>query len=212
MSLEVEAFHKPIEFAALMMGFDRPWYVAGGWAIDLYLGRVRRQHKDIDFVIFRQDQLLLQKHFKGWEMKKVVGEGQLEPWLPDEWLELPTFQAFLQTGSDSYAELEVLFSDTEGDEWLFRRNHAIRRPLNKIGRYSELGVPYLSPEIVLLFKSKHVYVDSNPLHDHFEDEQKNDEADFQAVCQKLDAEQRSWLKRAMEVCYPGHSWLSQLTK
>ncbi len=29
--------------AALMKDFERPWFVAGGWAIDLYLGHVSRK-------------------------------------------------------------------------------------------------------------------------------------------------------------------------
>ncbi|HUP27277.1 MAG TPA: hypothetical protein VM409_02505, partial [Chloroflexia bacterium] len=181
-----EPFRKPLEFAKLMEGYEKPWYVAGGWAIDLYLGRVRREHKDIDFTAFREDQLLLQKHFEGYDLKKVVGEGQLEPWLPGERLESPDFQAFLQVGSDGYAEIEVLFADREGDDWLFRSNHDIRRPLSEIGLLSPQGVPYLSPDIVLLFKSKHVVMERNPLHDHFEEQQKNDEADFQAVYPTLD--------------------------
>ncbi|HUP27951.1 MAG TPA: hypothetical protein VM409_05905, partial [Chloroflexia bacterium] len=73
-------------------------------------------------------------------------------------------------------------------------------------------VPYLSPDIVLLFKSKHVVMERNPLHDHFEEQQKNDEADFQAVYPTLDREKSAWLKKALHVRYPeGHPWLEHLT-
>ena len=39
----------------LMRGFDGPWYVAGGWAIDLFLGRSTRAHSDVDIAILRRD-------------------------------------------------------------------------------------------------------------------------------------------------------------
>ena len=31
-----------------------PWYVAGGWAIDLFVGQVTRDHQDVDLVIGRR--------------------------------------------------------------------------------------------------------------------------------------------------------------
>ncbi len=33
--------------AAFMDGFDRPWWVVGGWAVDAFTG-VRREHDDVD--------------------------------------------------------------------------------------------------------------------------------------------------------------------
>ena len=30
-----------------MQGFSKPWFVAGGWALDLYLGHKTREHSDI---------------------------------------------------------------------------------------------------------------------------------------------------------------------
>jgi hypothetical protein len=31
-------FHYILKVAAMLSSLDKPWYVAGGWAIDLYLG------------------------------------------------------------------------------------------------------------------------------------------------------------------------------
>ncbi len=212
--MDASPFQRPLEIAALMQGFDRPWYVAGGWAIDLYLGRVRRRHKDVDLSMLRRDQLAIQAYLmqRGFtSMEKIVGEAnERQPWPPGEELEPDTFQVFVELGSDGFAEFELLFGPTEGDEWLFRRNHQIRRPLSKLGMISEVGVPFLSPEIVLLFKSRHVHkppADLDAKHVQF---QSNDEADFQEVRETLNEEQRTWLKNAIELCYPGHRWLDQL--
>ena len=35
------------EVSAALTGFDRPWWIAGGWAIDLHLGQQTRAH-DVD--------------------------------------------------------------------------------------------------------------------------------------------------------------------
>ena len=40
------------EFAA----WAAPWWVAGGWAIDLLLGRQTREHGDLDLLVLRRDQ------------------------------------------------------------------------------------------------------------------------------------------------------------
>jgi hypothetical protein len=41
-----------LQIAALMQRFERPSCIAGGWAIDLFLGRMTRPHKDIEIAIF----------------------------------------------------------------------------------------------------------------------------------------------------------------
>lgn len=45
------------EVVDLMSGLQVPWWIAGGWAIDLFLGRQTRAHGDTDVLIRRDDQL-----------------------------------------------------------------------------------------------------------------------------------------------------------
>lgn len=59
-----------------MEGFSRPWFVAGGWAIDLFLDRVTREHSDIEIAVLREDQLALQRHLVGWQFTKVIPQPQ----------------------------------------------------------------------------------------------------------------------------------------
>jgi hypothetical protein len=33
---------------AVMAAFQFPWFIAGGWALDLYIGRETREHDDIE--------------------------------------------------------------------------------------------------------------------------------------------------------------------
>ena len=42
---------RPEEAARLLDGVDAPWYVAGGWAIDLFLGGERRDHEDLEIAV-----------------------------------------------------------------------------------------------------------------------------------------------------------------
>src|SRR5436309_2225633 len=39
---------RPEEAARRLRGLDAPWYVAAGWAIDLFLGAERREHDDLE--------------------------------------------------------------------------------------------------------------------------------------------------------------------
>ena len=75
----------------LMDGFPGPWCVAGGWALDLFLGRVTRSHADVELAIFRQDQALLHRHFSTWELEKIVN-GQRHVWSEAQRLELPVHE------------------------------------------------------------------------------------------------------------------------
>lgn len=47
-------------FAALLV----PWWIAGGWAIDLFLGRQTREHQDIDVLILRRDHQAVRSLFR----------------------------------------------------------------------------------------------------------------------------------------------------
>ena len=44
----MDPFAAVVELDRVMTGFDRPWFVSGGWAIDLFVGRVTREHEDIE--------------------------------------------------------------------------------------------------------------------------------------------------------------------
>lgn len=188
----------PRKVFKLLAGFDKPWFIAGGWAIDLFLERVTRIHEDIEIAILRQDQLVLQSYLTGWEFEKVIPGRKMrrEKWDEGEWLDLPVHEIHGRNATSDPSTLEILLNESSGDEWKFRRNLKILRPQSMIGLHSENGIPFLSPEIVLLYKAR------NPTA--------NDEADFDKVCPRLDREPRHWLKHAIEACHPGHPWLEIL--
>lgn len=191
----MECFSEIIKLSRLLNNFKKPWFVAGGWAIDLFIGDITRLHKDIEIAIFRKDQNSLRKYLFGWEFTKVVN-GKMNPWNEHEWLELPIHEIHAHTQNSFFSKLEILLDESSESEWRFRRNLDIARPLSRIRLCSEIDIPFLAPEVVLLYKAK------NP--------RLKDEDDFHSVCRLLDEERQVWLKQAITVCHPGHHWLTEL--
>src|SRR4051794_3932232 len=42
------------------------WWIAGGWAIDLWLGQQTREHVDLDIVTLRTNQRVFWRRLQGW--------------------------------------------------------------------------------------------------------------------------------------------------
>ncbi|WP_181350219.1 nucleotidyltransferase domain-containing protein [Thalassobacillus sp. CUG 92003] len=175
-----------------MQGYEGKWLIAGGWAIDLHIGEVTREHHDIEVAVFREDQRELQRLFQGWTVK-VAKEKELVEWDLMEHLAQPLHEIHVNHEED---HLEILLNERKGRYWQFRRNHDITYPLSHMHLRSEQGFPYLNPEIVLLYKAKAT--------------SDKDEADFQNVFPFLNERQKEWLKQALIQCYPQHRWLEQL--
>ena len=188
-------FDQPKRVAALMREFEPDWFVAGGWAIDLFLEKEKRPHEDIEIAIFRRDQSALQNHLQDWHLQKVEN-GILSDWNKDDFLELPIFEIHCFNEKKELSRFEVLLNEINGKEWIFRRNEIITKPLSELHSESNHGIKFLRPEVVLLYKSK------NP--------REKDERDFQAVVDYLDNESKKWLRNALLVCFSEHHWRQRL--
>lgn len=185
--------HSCEEVVEWMETFDRPWGVAGGWAIDLFVGHVTRAHSDIEIAIFREDQRRLKEVLDDWSFQKVV-MGQMVDW-ESETLELPIHElhGVQETNGN---RLEVLLNECEKGQWVFRREPAITFPSSLSFLMSKEGIPYLHPVIVLLYKSKNT--------------REKDHADFLTVKELINKRDKAWLYNALGIHAPGHSWISQL--
>jgi len=177
----------------VMSAFNKRWFIAGGWAIDLFIGAKTREHADIEIGIFRKDQLYLKDYLKEWDFKKVK-KGEFYPW-GNEFIELPIHElhAFHSSNGD---KLEVLLNEMHENVWKFRRDLRISHLCDSAWSYSDKGIPYLSPEIVLLYKVKNT--------------REKDHQDFLTVKDYLDKEKKRWLRNAIELHEPTHEWLSYL--
>lgn len=179
----------------LMAGFELPWAFCGGWAIDLFLGRVARPHKDVDVAILRRDQLALQEHLDstGWSCQIAHG-GALQPWSEGSFIEHPRHSVWCRNPRHDPEFLEVLLNEGSDGRFLFRRDRLLTRDLAHVFLRSWVGLPFLAPEVVLLYKSGDA-------------KQSEAEADFRAALPALDPEQRGWLGAALGQFSPAHPWL-----
>lgn len=62
--------------------------------------------------------------------------------------------------------------------------------------WTQNGIPYLQPEIQLLYKAKGL--------------RPQDQADFDAALPLLDERRRAWLTDCLRRTLPGHPWLGSL--
>jgi hypothetical protein len=196
---QVISFEPIAAVARVMAGFPRPWFVSGGWAIDLFVGRATREHEDREVGLFRRDQAALHEHLSGWEREKVVfgSEGAAwASWERGERIELPLFQLRARRQGGEPGEIEFFLNDAEGDEWICRRDARITRPVGEISGRSGSGIPFLAPEIQLLYKAKW--------------HREKDEHDFTVALGRMSPAQRAWLKARLELIHPGDPWLAAL--
>jgi hypothetical protein len=184
---------EPHAAAARMAGLGAPWCVGGGWAVDLFLGRVTRPHADVDLVLLRGDQQRLHEHLAGWRFQRVV-KGTFSEWMPGERIDPPVHE--IHARAPDGTALEFLLNDHDAREWIYRRDPAVRCPLPAVMVPSAAGIPVLCPAVVLLYKAKAP--------------RDADEHDFHALLPALPDHQRRWLRDALARVHPGHPWLAHL--
>jgi hypothetical protein len=187
----------PAEVAA-RFGTARPrWWIAGGWAIEFAAGHAFRAHADIDVLVLRRDQLMVQDVLPGWQWHAADPPGRLRPWRPGELLPPDVHDVWCRPGPAAPWRIQVMLDESAGTDWVSRRDQRIRRPVASLGHVTADGLPYLAPEIQLFYKAN--------------GRRPKDEADFAAVLPALTAAQRRWLRAALAVAYgPAHPWRARL--
>ena len=170
------------------------WAVAGGWAIDLWLGRQTREHHDVEVAVRRCDQSAALTSLRDdWEMCCLDPPGsEWRPWHGDL-IEAPAFQ--LQARSAS-TEFDIFLEETVGALWQFRRDRRITLPFSEVSMVSSSGLPVVRPAVQLLYMAKST--DAKNQHD------------FEVARPMLDRESAAWLAMVLAIAHPGHRWLALL--
>jgi uncharacterized protein (DUF952 family) len=189
----------------VMAGFGGLWWVAGGWALDLFLGHKTRPHADLEFSVLAADQRALFEHLRGWDLRLAAPGASLPAW-DGTTIRPPFHQVWARRGPgrpahpDEFAAdpsmVGFLLEPSSADRWVFRRHPAVSRPLDQVGTTTRDGVRFVRPEVALLFKAK---------APRFKDRR-----DFDRVLPRLDRAARSWLASALEQAHPGHRWRERL--
>lgn len=184
----------PSEIARIMAGMAAPWWIVGGWAIEVFTGQ-SREHEDIDVAIFRGDLPSVLDHlllnYCVWSNLS----GTLRPLRrPDELLE-GCRQLWVRRDAESPWLFDLLLTPHEADTWISVRDDRIRRTFAE-SVFTCDGIDYLRPEIVLHLKAKLT--------------RPKDDSDFTAALSLLESDARAWLRSALEIANPDHPWLERL--
>jgi len=187
---------RPHEVAARLAGVEAPWYVAAGWAIDLFLGGGHREHEDLEIAVpnDRLDEVVAA--FPELEFFVITGPQEATPLAEARDRLAETHQTWAREPETELWRFDVFREPSDGGMWVCRRDETIRLPYGEVIERTEDGIPYARPEIVLLFKACHA--------------RERDQGDFEAVLPRLGAERRRWLIDALGRVHPGHPWLEAL--
>ncbi|MFH8562131.1 nucleotidyltransferase domain-containing protein [Streptomyces sp. NPDC017988] len=184
----------PNEVARRLAGVRTPWYVAAGWALDLFLGRQTRDHGDIEIAIPDASFPEVRQHFPGYVFD-AAGSGRIWENATPEVL-AAVHQTWLRDPATGKYLLDVFREPHDGDTWIYRRDEKIRLPYSDIIHHTRDRIPYLAPELVLLFKAKHA--------------RRKDQRDFDAILPHMTRAQHETLAELLARVHPGHPWLVDL--
>lgn len=164
------------------------WWLSGGHALELHVGRAWRVHDDIDVGITRSDAGGLLEVLHGWDIH-IGAAGVLTPW-DGGLLDADRSQNNLwcRPAPASPWSIDVTVGDGDEHEWVYRRDPRIRRRWSDAVLTAFDGTPYLAPELQLLFKSKNV--------------RPKDDVDAVTVIPLLEPGRRAWLGGHLPADHP----------
>lgn len=173
-------------------GVAVPWYVAGGWALELFTEGAARAHHDLEIGVPKGRFGEIIAAFPGFEWD-VIADGRILPFPAEAENQ---HQTWLRAPATGRYHLDVFREPHIGDRWACRRDPSITLPYAELIRHTREGLPYAIPEVVLLFKAKAP--------------RDKDEADFRHVLPALDQSQRLRLSEWLSRVHPGHPWLERI--
>ncbi|MGH8892522.1 MAG: nucleotidyltransferase domain-containing protein [Actinomycetes bacterium] len=185
----------PTQVLRLFAGVPFTWWVVGGWSLEADPRRPRRPHEDIDVAFPAHDLPAVRERLASYHLWQ-AGPPGLRPLLPGEDLRAECEQLWVRRDAYSPWLLDLLLTPVDGDEWVYKRDRRIRRPLRDVIRTGPDGVPYQVPEIAMLFKSRHL--------------RDKDRQDLDVTLSRLDEPARRWLHESLALTAPAHPWLDQI--
>ena len=182
------------EIVERFAAFEVDWWVAGGQAIDLFLGWETRHHEDLDIEMYRDDRDFLFEVFAGWDLH-VVSEGQLVPWQRGDPIDDAVFGVWGRPTPDDAWAIEVILANGDETTWRFRRDPDISLPRSRLTA-ERRGVPFCTPEVQLLYKAKQA--------------RPKDDVDLTRCLHRLGRDQKAWLRDAIARGRSDHPWVAVL--
>ncbi|MFC3800403.1 RimK family alpha-L-glutamate ligase [Cohnella sp. GCM10012308] len=186
------------EIERLFADWQGAWGIAGGWALDLHLGRQTRPHDDIDVLLPLADYASAYERLAAdWELY-LAEKGRLTRLGSEDRLTEET-DIWVRRDAHSPWAFQLMLIDVADGCWTYRRSRAVHRPAAELFLRTEGGVPYLRPEIQLLYKGGSSSI------------REKDRRDLDAMLPRLNEAERGWLRGALLTQFPqGHEWLVRL--
>ncbi|WP_422386626.1 nucleotidyltransferase domain-containing protein [Kribbella rubisoli] len=127
--------------ACLFHDYPCRYWIAGGWALDLFADRVRRPHDDVDALVLARDLDQVAKTFTRPRPSVQNPEtGDRRPWAPGEQL-APGPNALVFPDGMHPCPLQILLAASDADQWVYHRGRGtIRKPLDEITLRSPDGL------------------------------------------------------------------------
>ena len=150
------------QVAKVLAEVDVPWYVAGGWAIDLFLGGQRREHEDLEIAVPNERFAEVADALTAFEICVITGPREATPLEQAAGALETTHQTWVRDRETDVWRLDVFREPSEGDMWICRRDLRIRLPYHSVIGRTEDGIPYGRPEIIVLYKAKHAHQAERP--------------------------------------------------
>lgn len=181
-----------VEVVSLFGGADFRWWIAGGSALELHCGQSWRTHSDVDVGIVRSDARRARVWLCDWDLRVSVA-GELKP-LEGADLDpaISHNNIWARRQTDGPWSVDITVGEGDDDTWIYRRDHTIRRPWSEAVLFDD-DIPYLAPELQLLFKSKNV--------------RRKDQIDAEQVIPDLPAPRRSFLHHTLPDEHPWQALL-----
>ena len=177
----------PEELAGWLAEATVPWGIAGGWALDLWQGSVSRPHSDIEISCFLADLPTLLPDLDRFEIA-IARNKQLRPYELGTALPAPPFSLWLRRHGEPLWDFEIVSEAQVDEQWAYRRDPSIRRPLADVFMRAASGWPIIAPEIQLLYKCKQP--------------RDKDLLDLKRYVPVLDGTARLWLRSAVAAAHP----------
>jgi len=186
----------PAGMADFFAGFERPWWVVGGWAIEAFTG-APREHEDVDVSILTCDVPALRAHVgTSWQLWNIAN-GALRP-LIDRWPDVqdPESQIWARRDPGSPWVFDMPLTPDRDGLWTNKKLPDHVAKVEEVTWVADDGIRYLNPEIVLMYKSRLDRVKDN--------------RDLDRAWPLLDQPARDWLREAVARLHPDHPWLAQM--
>lgn len=178
------------ELLPMAAGSGARWWLSGGVALDLFLGRTTRDHADLDVSVARADWPVLAAALAPHLQLCAVDRGRIDDsGAHRSAVGVHSFWARRHAAAPWCLQLNL--EPVDGEEWIYRRDARVRLPLGR-ATWQAPGLRCVDPAVQLLWKS------AAP--------RERDELDWRTVVPRLPDDRAAWLRTSIRLAHPTSPW------